>query len=535
MKHISLAIKGLFLSLAILLITGRATGQIIYQPYTYQFYQKLSTSVYSPASNVHTAIKPLLFSDTSAIGRTYDSLMNANVDTTGHHSWLHRTLFSNHAVDVKNKDYTFYADFLGDVQAGREFIDHTNTYLNSRGFQAGGTIGSNFFFYTSGFENQGSFPNYETAYIKQTQMVPGQANDRLLFLGYNDWSYVTALIGYSVSPNFNIVLGQDKTLIGDGYRSMLLGDFASAYPLLRVTFNIGKNIQYMAMWAYMEDQFAPQFNAFQNNRREWMAFHYIDWNITNRASIGLFNAVIDEEANNQGQLHGFDANYIDPLYFSSSLGPSSDIPDHTLLGFNGKYKILNKTTIYGQLLFDQSLDAIDHSNGTAWQLGVKGSDLFTAKNLNYLVEYNTAAPYTYSSQYPILSYSEFAEPLADPLGANFKEAVGLVNYSLWRFDFQGEADYARFGANKGTANYGNNLTYANNVNIPPGNGVTGQGLSTTLKYAEGTVAYIINPKFNFRIEGSALLRQEVNAQTDTKTVFITIGIRTGFKDVYHDF
>jgi len=223
------------------------------------------------------------------------------------------------------------------------------------------------------------------------------------------------------------------------------------------------------------------------------------------------------------------------LYFSSSLGPSGTVPDHTLIGFNGKYKVLDKTTVYGQLLFDQSLSSIDHSSGSAWQLGVRGSDLFKVSHFNYLFEYNTAAPYTYSNQTPLVNYTELSEPLGDPLGANFKEGVALLNYSIWKFDLQGEVDYAKYGLNIGNSNYGQDLTPANNVNIPPGNGVTGQGLATTLKYAEGTVAYVLNPKYNFRIEISGLLRQEKNTQTDTRTAYIMIGLRTGFRELYHDF
>ncbi len=536
MKYIYPATKHFFALFVTIFITGQAFGQLMYQPYSYQFDQKLNTVEYSPKENLHTAVKPYIFGDSSAIRHAYDSLLSANTDTTGHHSWLHRALFTNHDVDVKHSDYTLYADFMADLDAGREFFDKTSIYLNSRGYQAGGTVGDNFFFYTSGYENQGKFPNYEAAYIKTTDMIPGQAYDRT-FLGYNDWEFVTAMMGYRVSPKFMITLGEDKTFIGDGYRSILLSDYAAAYPQLKLTIDLGENVQYTAMWAYMEDQNAVQFDSFGNYRRKWMAFHYIDWNITNRASIGFFNAVVDEEANDQGQLHGFDANYIDPLYFSSSLGPSGSgtVPDHTLIGFNGKYKVLDKTTIYGQLLFDQSLSSVDHSSGSAWQLGVRGSDLFKVSHFNYLFEYNTAAPYTYSNQTPLLNYAEYSEPLGDPLGANFKEGVALLNYSIWKFDLQGEIDYAKYGLNIGNTNYGKELTLADNTNIPTGTAVTGQGLATTLKYAEGVVAYVINPRYNFRIEVSGLLRQEVNSQTDTKTAYIMIGLRTGFRELYHDF
>jgi hypothetical protein len=538
MKHIYLVSKkgAIFFSFFILLFTAKqGFAQLIYQPYSYQFYQKLNTAEYSPATSLHTAVKPYFIADSNAVRRAYDSLMISNVNDTAR-SWLHRALFTEHGVSIKNKEYTFYADYLTDLQAGRDLINKQTTYLNTRGYQAGGTVGANFFFYTSGYENQGKFANYEAAYITKTGMIPGQAYDRN-FLGYNDWSYVTAMMGYAPSKNFNIALGEDKTFIGDGYRSILLSDYATPYPLLRLTFNLGKNVQYMAMWSYMEDQNAVQFNSFGNNRRKWGAFHYIDWNITNRASIGFFNAIIDEEANDQGKLHGFDVNYVDPIYFSSSLGPSGagTAPDHTLIGFNGKYKILDKTTIYGQLLFDQSLSATDNSSGNAWQLGFKGSDLLKVKGLNYLVEYNTVAPYTYSNQNPIVNYTQFSEPLGDPLGANFKELLGIINYSIGRFDLQGEADYAKYGLNVGNINYGQEITLADNINIPAGGVTTGQGLATTLKYAEGTVAYIINPKYNFRLEIGAILRQEKNSQTNTKTALLTIGLRSSFRDLYHDF
>ncbi len=525
--------------LMVMFFAGIANAQLQYQPYSYQFYQKLNTAVYSPSNDLHTSLKPYLIADSSAIRPLYDSLLMNNVDTKGK-NWLERVLFYKHLVDIKTKDYTFYLDYLPDLQVGREFSQPTTTFLNTRGYQLGGTISSNFFFYTSGFENQGRFANYETNYINTVGMIPGEAYDKSYGKTTKDWSGVTSLIGYAPSKGITIVLGEDKTFIGDGYRSVLLSDYASAYPLLRFTANLGTHVQYMAMWSYMEDQNAIKFNAygnnqFDNNRRKWGVFHYIDWNITNRASIGFFNALIAEEANDQGQSHGFDVNYIDPVLFASSLGPAKPAPDHTLIGFNGKYKVLDKTTVYGQLLFDQASSPDNNSSRSAWQLGFRGSDLFTVSKLNYLFEYNTSKPYTYSNQYPIVNYAELSEPLADPLGANYKEFVGILNYSIGRFDLQGQLNYAKYGLNTVGVNYGKDITLADNVNLPPTIGTTGQGLATSLKYAEGTVSYLLNPKYNLRIEVGGLVRQELNSVSDTKTVLLTLGLRSTFRDLYHDF
>jgi len=525
--------------LIVLFTTKQGFSQLVYQPYSYQFYQKLNTAEYSPGSALHTSLKPYFLIDSTAVRRVYDSLMMNNVDNTGK-SWLNRVFFSGHVADVKRKTYTFYLDYLPDLQVGEDISGHPKqtTYLNTRGFQAGGTVNDYFFFYTSAYENQGKFANYITAYINKTQVVPSEipVNGIPFATGTIDWTYVTSLIGYTPNKNITIALGEDKIFIGDGYRSMLLSDFAPVYPLLRFTANLGKHVQYTAIWAYMEDQNAPNFNSFVNNRRKWAAFHYIDWNITNRVSLGFFNAIINEEANNVGKLHGFDVNYIDPIYFSSSLGPANKVPDHTLFGFNGKYKVLNKTTVYGQLLFDQSAPTPNNANSiSAWQAGFRGSDLFGLNGLNYIFEYNTAAPYVYSSQNPITNYAQLSEPLADPYGANFKEFLGIINYSIGRFDFQVEGDYAKLGLNLGTTNYGNDITLPNDINIPTVIGTTGQGLPTTVKYAEGTVAFVLNPKYNFRLELGGLLRQETNSQSDTKTIMVTFGLRSSFRDLYHDF
>ena len=513
----------------------KAFAQLIYQPYSYQLYQKLNNNIYSPATGLHTSIKPLLISETSDIRYGYDSLMGSSIDYKSE-SWMRRKIFHEHLIEIKNKEFTFYGDFLPDLilGKGRDLNEKKNTYLNTRGYQLFGTIGSKFFFYTSGYENQARFTKYEMDYIAKVGMVPGQAYDRTTTSGSKDWAYVTALIGYKPNKNISIELGEDKTFIGDGYRSMLLSDYAAAYPLLRVTANLSKHVQYMAMWSYMQDQKAVPFNSFSNNRRKWGAFHYIDWTITNRASFGFFNALIAEEANDKGEGHGFDLNYINPIFFSSSLRPSGTIPDHTLFGFNGKYKVLNKTTVYGQLLFDQSISPNTNSN-KSWQLGFRGFDFLKQKNLNYLFEYNTAGAYTYSNQNPINSYTQLNEPLAHPYGANFSELLGIVNYSIRKFDFQGKILYSKYGLDINNINYGKNITLSNNVNLPSGILTNRQGLATTLKFAEGTIAYLINPKYNLRLEVGAVLRDEQNVLGDKKTAILSFGLRSSFRNLYHDF
>jgi hypothetical protein len=368
-------------------------------------------------------------------------------------------------------------------------------------------------------------------------MVPGQAYDRHPGLSYADWSYVTAIASYTPIKQLNITMGEDRTFIGDGYRSLLLSDFAPNYPLLRLTANLGK-VQYMIQWAYMNDQGSPRFDSFGNQRRKWGAFHYLDWNISNRLSLGYFDAIIMSEANDKGNLHGFDPNFINPIVYTNAINSTPSQPDNALMGFTAKYKIFDKAAIYGQLLLDRVsgsgfVSGGNNSNTNGVQLGIRGADLFKVKDFNYLFEFNTVKPYTYASAQPITSYTNFEEPLGDPLGANFRELIGILNYSIGRFDFMGQVNYAKYGTDPAQANFGKN------VNLPyvPSTTPTsvGQGITTSLYYGEGTISYLINPKYNLRLEGGALLRAEKTAAADHKTVMLTFGLRSTFRDLYHDF
>lgn len=522
-----------------LILTGVAKAQSQYQPYSYQFYQKFNEDVYSTKTRVHSSLKPFFMDDT-LLQRRYNELMNLGVDTTRHHTWAHRKLFDEHLIDVKNKEYTFYVDFLSDYVIGHDQAGSKSTWLNTRGYQLGGTIGKNFYFYTRGFENQGAFPKYMNNYINDVGIVPGQAYDRTYNRkSYKDWSDVTALVSYTPIKYLNVTLGHDKNFIGDGYRSQLLSDYSSAYPFLKLTANLG-NIRYMAMWSYMTDPAAPSINYVNGYRKKWGVFHYLDWNITNRLSLGFFDAVIWGDETPTGKYRGFDFGYVSPIIFLRPVEASGGSEGNALIGFTGKYKFTDGITAYSQFVLDE-FEAKNFFSGNgssrnkyAVQLGVRGANMFKIKSLNYLLEYNAATPYTYSEKEILINYSNQAEPLAHPFGANYKEVIGILNYSYKRFDFSAQWQYAQYGLDKNGLNYGKDIfkSYATPAKLL-GNYI-GQGLTTNLYYTDLKVAYLLNPKINFRIEVGALFRNEQNTQFTDKTTMFTIGLRTSFRTIYTD-
>ncbi|WP_410222099.1 gliding motility protein RemB [Pedobacter sp.] len=509
-------------------------------PLDYQFYQKLNRSVYDTKNKFHSSIRGF-YSDDSLLEKQYDSLMRYGTDTLNRRSWVHRKLFQEHLIQVENEEYRVYADFLPDFQIGRDFQTNRTTWLNTRGFQVGGNIGKTFSFYLNGFEDQGKFPNYINDFIVKNQVVPGQSFGKL-GTDKQDWTYVTALLSYTPSKYVNFALGYDKNFIGDGYRSVLLSDVASNYSFFRIRASLG-SVQYQTIFAYMLDPGAPKLTTDRRlgDRGKWMAAHYVDWNVTNRLSLGFFQAVTWADAEVEGK-RGFDFNYVHPFIFLRSVeSTNTTSPDKMRLGFNAKYEILEKTAVYGQFMFDEFTAKEFFSNKGYWankwavQLGFRGSDLFNVPALNYLAEFNTARPYTYAHFDRMSNYSQYNQPLAHPYGANFRETLGLLNYSFKRFDFQGQLLYANYGLDGAGENYGKDIFKNYNTRVADYGNHIGQGLSTDLYIIQGKIAYLLNPKYNLKLELAGTYRQEKNSKWNNKTNWVTFGLRSSFRNIYYDF
>ena len=529
----------------ILIITGLSQDALAQTPnqnipYSYQFYQKLNRQVYDINTKTHSSIKSYYSDDSLFTGR-YTDLMNLGVDTSNKRSWLRRKLTDEHLLSTSTPEYTIFADFLPDFQIGREFEDSQTTWKNTRGYQVGGTIGDKFSFYTNGFENQAVFANYLTRFIDSNKVVPSEMSGKL-DKRIKDWSYVTALISFTPNKYLNVALGYDKNFIGDGYRSMLLSDVAGNYSFVRLRATLG-NVQYQTIFSYMLDNGAPRLTSDRRlgARGKWNAMHYIDWNVNNKLSIGFFQAITWADAEPEGK-RGFDFNYIHPFVFLRPIeGSNGESPDKLRLGLNLKYEFLDRNAVYGQVMIDEFTAKEFFSNKGYWankwavQLGIRGADLFKIENLNYLAEFNAARPYTYAHYQRISNYSGMGQPLAHILGSNFREIISLLNYSYKRFDFQGQAMYARYGQDPDGQNYGKNIfsSYLNHVQ-EYGNRI-GQGIKTNLYFGELKASYLINPKYNLRLELGGVYRRESSTEKINKTVLLNFGLRSTFRNLYQDF
>lgn len=518
-----------------------AQAQIKYQTYSHDQHQKYSEKLYSPETRLFTSSKTYYL--TGALLEKHDSMVNALQVNTD--NWLKRKLFNEHLVQVEKEDHSFYLDFLPDFQIGSELAgDKRTTWLNTRGFQAGLTVQDKFSLYVNFFENQAVFPEYLMDYIDE-HAVPGQG--RSSGSGREaDWMYSTASMTYDVNQYLQATLAYDKNHIGDGYRSVLLSDFSSNYAHLRLNGQIG-NVQYTSIWAYMNDPRNPRLDSLGESGRfgsgvKWGAFQYLDYNATNRLSVGFFQSIIWANRNQAGY-RGFDFNYAMPVGFMRPIeSANQSSPDKMFLGLNAKYKALQNATLYGQFLLGEfTAREFFAGNGyihNKWgaQIGARAFNVLGVPKLNVLAEYNLVRPYTYQHFTSISNYSNQGEPLAHPRGANFRELIGIANYSVDRFDFALQGVYSLYGTDPDLeTNMGGDIFKSYHVHPERYGNSIGQGVRNDLYYIDARVGYVLNPLYNLRIEGSYTQRYNriENAATE-KSAVISIGLRSTFRPFYKD-
>ena len=490
--------------------------------------------LYRRDSIAHTAWKPVLLTDSTV--------------QPSNHNWLRRKFFEEHLLSVQQPGFNIYADIVVDENIGynTRAINppnaSTQTYnvpeMNMRGYEVSGNIGNKFYFETNFYENQGRFPAYVDSLVRITQVIPHQANYKNA-LGDGpgfDFNYSTARLVYLPNKHLLFDLGYNQNFIGDGYRSLLLSDFSINYPYFRTAITFGK-LQYSVMWSqyltYLNRGIAATPYYALGFSRKWAQTYLLDYAVTKKFTAGLFESVT-WAGSNINKNSDVDVSYASPVIFAHSAKSKTGIKNNELVGLNLKYTILPNANLYSQFALNKT--GSDADSRYAVQAGARFWDFLKVKNWNGLLEFNTARPYTYSSANPQAVYAHANLPLAHPLGANFRELIGVTDYTYKNWWFRLEAFAAQQGLDSanGTVNYGRNPFNGSTV-YPSGNITTTQGVKTNIYYGELRVAYVLNPRTNLRLEGGFTYRRETNVYHVFEDKYAYIGVRMSFRNLVYDF
>lgn len=462
-------------------------------------------------------------------------------------------LYNNRAnfYEVNTDNFALRANPVMNIQFGR---DGDRTIVrNTRGVELRGTIDNKVYYYTRISDNQRNFLSYTEATIDKYKAVPGQGTYKDFqsgvledFDGY-DYSDAEAYVGLDISKNVALELGHGQHFIGNGMRSLLLSNTGDNYFYVKLNTRIWK-LQYQNIWAELN---ALSFRTLSGDRlltKKYMATHYLSYKPTKKLEIGLFETVVFNRENQ------FELQYLNPvvLYRVVEFGLGS--PDNVLLGLNANYTFGGHFQAYGQFVLDEfKIDEL--TAGTGWwankygyQIGLKYYNALNVDHLDLQIEYNTVRPYTYSHgeelqvfpQYSSASYSHHSQPLAHPLGANFKEALASAKYQISdKIYLQGRVMITQYGEDNTGDNFGNNIllindnrTGGNPDNEDFGNEI-GQGLQTDIMMLSLSTSYqfmynyYLDLNFTYRQSDSELVSRDI----DTKYIGFGLRVNMGRENI----
>lgn len=403
-------------------------------------------------------------------------------------------------------------------------------------------INDDFTFSGTVFGGNVSLPFYSDSAMSAFKILPGMGqvygNNKK---GYQVFDY-SGYISYSPykSKVFNFQVGRDKHFIGDGYRSVLLSDYANPYPYFRINTNIW-HIQYNVWYTYMYDM-TYSSGVRKNFQNKYGAFHYLSWNILKELNVSVFENVV-WRGTDSNQVRTFEVNYLNPLLFYRPAEYSVGSPDNSFIGININGRIAKTIKLYGQLGLDEFyLKEIRARRGwwankQAWQLGLNYVNAFKIKGLSVRLEYNEARPYTYSHGVVSQNYAHYGMPLAHPLGANFRELLGIVNFRKDRFQVSVKGIYAAVGKDTvGTkSNMGQNIFLSYTTRPYEFGHKTLQGDKHELLQSDIKLTYWVIPNINARFE-LGYIQQSIKSDRGylLENPYIYVGFKTSFWNIYRD-
>jgi len=425
---------------------------------------------------------------------------------------------------------------------GRETGNDELLYVNTRGIEVRSTIDDKVSFYTYIGENQLFVPQYVVSRVKTTQAIPHEGFWKdFKGTGY-DFFNIRGYISFNATRHINVQFGQDRFKAGQGMRSLILSDYAPSYPFLKLNTKVWK-FSYTNLFTQFTQDLVSAGSGLSGTTGfpvKYMAFHHLSLNIGKKFNLGFFESVMYGAPD--GERARIEVKYLNPVIFYRAVEHQNGSTDNVILGMDAEWIIHKGIALYGQLILDEFyLKYLKEGNGW-WankygiQAGINYYNVAGVDNLDLTTEFNTVRPYTYSHYTPYGSYSHYRQPLAHPLGANFKEVAASLRYQpLPRLSLTGKVILAGYGQDTTGVNWGGNILMDNRTKVQVNGNFTGQGIYTRLSYVSFKAAYML--KHNLFLDASALLRREESelALFSNNTKVFGIALRLNIADRLHEF
>ena len=474
---------------------------------------KLESAIYQSDENKHSIIKPYNFK--VANQKSFkDSSFQSGV-------WAYGS-------DLNDKK----AVILPVIEAN--FLNspyENNSYLSTGiGAQFECNLNPRISLYSRYVYRRGSLSNYSLDRTHNRSTVQGYG---LLTDSTNQFQIHQLDFNVSATLNKYILFsaGKGKNFFGDGYRSLLLSDFAPSYPYIRIESEFW-NVKYVNLYSMHEDH----YNG--GKKKKFSSAHILSWNITKAINLSVFESVVWAGKDSLNQ-RNFDVNYLNPIVFFRPVEYSIGSADNSFLGANLKVRIFKKHILYGQLILDEFL-LKELKSGEGWwankygfQFGYKAFHLFNIQGLGAQIEYNEVRPFTYSHFSSLQNYGHMNQSLAHPLESNFKELLIRLRYQKNNFNLELNYAHQRHGANT-YGNYGGDMFSSYATRLSEYNHRTLQGNLNKANFFSALVSYQLISKSNTTLFSKVVFRINNNQLIENELLF-SFGIKSNLWNTYSDY
>lgn len=545
-------------------------GQSTFQPLDADIYHWITRAeIKTKALNgeFHSAIKPFQRKDIVAL---FDSSQKWNTalskvdrfhiqyfrevnseysepDSSGIRKKLWGAFFKRNAdlLSYQDKDFDLHANIVGYGTVGKSSDNTSSIYTNTRGVEVRGLIGKKVGFYTFMADNQVVVPGYVNQWTGLYNSVPHEGFWKRYKANGFDFFTARGYISFAATRFINIQVGHDRVQMGDGYRSLILSDFGNNYSFVKLNTKFWK-VQYTNIFANLKTDPTVGPSGTPGSRfipDKYLFVHRLGINLGKSTNFGLFEAIVaGRDPAFYPNATKLDLSYLNPIIFYRSIEQNAGSPDNACLGFDLKTIPIRNVKLYSQLFLDEFLlKNIKAQNGWwgnkyATQIGVEYLDMAGIRNLDIQLEFNQVRPFTYAHQSSYTSYAHYSQPLAHPLGSNFKEFVGILRFQpISRVTACFKAIYYIKGLDLDTLNYGANVLRPYYFRARDFGNEIGQGRKVNVLFVDATLSY--QPWTNFFIDLKQVIRTTSGSKlaTDKNTSFTSVSVRWNIPQRLHEF
>ena len=517
-----------------------ATAQFYNLPLNREGNLYLESLIQRSETPYQTGMKPYVMNWISEA----EELREYNADSLKYYYWLTEKLYRSHLANIKDTFVTATIDPLFNFEAGQDLRQDIGRipFKNTRGFQVEATLGSRVSFQSSFYENQWIVPGWIFDYATASGVVPGQGRHKPYKAGAGfDFAMSSAYIGVDLSgkwlssskegataPTLTAQFGHMKNFVGDGYRSLLLSDAAFNYPGLKLQYTDGEN-RFQATTAWMGLQGLIRHTEFTTPealfKRKLGTFIHFGFNLNSRIQLGLFESAIGQTTIVDSTTAPHFAMYIPLPGLRTALFGFDDV-NNVVVGATAKWRVNRNAYVYGQYVVDDPL-----ALRGGFQAGIKVFEPFKTKRLFVLAEYNQVSKHTFAHENILQNYSHYNQPLGHPTGANFWEAVAMVDYEWGRHWFGSlKFNFSKYGVDTTNTNYGTDIFLSDTTGRQQIGLKNAGHMQWDLK-----IGWKMNRFTRMRFYGGVTNRDAWVNDEKWRNTYVYVGFRTFLRNEYYDF